>query len=97
MTVARVADQGGNARSTPVAGSAQGPALYPGTLRPLWAIAMVLGRSEDTVRDWYRHGDLEPAACHRATRALLFDLGRASELHAASATYNDAPTRERCA
>lgn len=71
------------------------PPVYPGTLRPLWVIAGWLQRSDDTVRSWYRRGELQPKACDVRTRALLFDLHDAAQLHLSSAIYKpsrDTPT-----
>lgn len=57
---------------------------YPGTMRPLWAVADWLERPRATVRTWYRRGQIEPKACHIPTRALLFDMRDAAALAARS-------------
>lgn len=52
------------------------------TLRPLWAAARWLDRSEDTVRDWYKRG-LITAACDVRSRQLLVDLTDVAREHQA--------------
>lgn len=45
-----------------------------GPLRPMWAVADVMGRSRETLRDWYRNGVLQHVACDVTTRTLLVDM-----------------------
>jgi hypothetical protein len=51
------------------------------SLRPLWVAAAWLGRSQDTVRDWYKRGLLTKVACDVQTRQLLVDLVEVERLH----------------
>ena len=68
--------------------------LYPGTLRPLVVIAAWLHRNPETVRTWYRNGELEPRACMvRPRRQLLFDMTDAASIDARSARYANTPRR----
>lgn len=65
---------------------------HRGTLRPLWAAAGWLGRSEETVRDWYKRGLLR-SACDVRSRQLLVDLVDVEREHQARPAR--APRRPR--